>query len=374
MSDRIASKIQRAERMQARAECMKRFSRGEMEGAPDYIEMERELEESRRKERETKLNSDLNARDLREERIAHFATKRESDRKTESDHRTIQEKDERIQALEFELQQMKTAASGSAGSSGTKPNQDTDSKPKTTLLTPAAKTLSKVKLTAKIETPGGVDISESDREEEEQQQKPGRWRRTKFTDDDEEEEDSVPRADTRTRGRSATPAPSGYVGHRADKEDRSEYRNRSRSKSIEKKEVAEFDNRKARIPEPPYEQADNKWLDSNKRMYSKVTGETMSPYVEALTKAHTRHPEPLATGQVATRKCFYSDIKEAIDNSDIYLMSENRRDSRAHMSGDRHMTYNGLPEHTTYTDYPAGPNPPTKTNGGSASRRRTQIG
>jgi hypothetical protein len=60
------------------------------------------------------------------------------------------------------------------------------------------------------------------------------------------------------------------------------------------------------------------------------------------------------------RNCFYEDIKEAIENADIYLMSENRRDSRAHMSGERHMMYNNLPEHTTFTEYPAGPNPPTE--------------
>jgi hypothetical protein len=122
----------------------------------------------------------------------------------------------------------------------------------------------------------------------------------------------------------------------------------------------EFDNRKQRVPLPPYKQEDREWQERNMKYYQAKTGNRPSAFVEALTKSNTRHPEPLATGQLALRKCFFDDIKEAVKDSDIYLMSENRRDSRAHMAGERHMMYNGLPESTTYTEYPHGANPPSK--------------
>ena len=40
-------------------------------------------------------------------------------------------------------------------------------------------------------------------------------------------------------------------------------------------------------------------------------------------------------------------------------MPENRRDSRAHMDGERWRMYSGLPDNTTYTEYPLGANPMT---------------
>ena len=84
-----------------------------------------------------------------------------------------------------------------------------------------------------------VDIEESDTEESkvdpDQAADKTRGRQIGFRnmESDDAAGGSGDQTEHKSRARSATPGPSGYIGHRAQKEDSTEYRNRSKSISRE---------------------------------------------------------------------------------------------------------------------------------------------